>query len=110
MKHTKSRIYQRAIELVRLAKAVIDALPPGYGFLADQLRRAAASTGLNYSEGSGKRSARDRRRYFDTATGSAYEVAAVLDVGHAFGVVSDEHRGHGFDIADHLAAMLHNYR
>jgi four helix bundle protein len=110
MNHTKSRIYTRSLELVALAKAVIDQLPTGYGFLADQLRRAAASTSLNFAEGCGKQSHRDRRRYFLSAKGSAYEVAAVLDVADRFGVLDHELHAKGLDICDHLGAMLSRYR
>ena len=110
MNHTTSRIYTRSLELVKLTKRVIDQLPTGYGFLADQMRRAAASVPLNFCEGSGKSSPRDRKRYFMTARGSAYEVAAALDVGHCFGVVPDELRDQGQDICDHLGAMLSRYR
>ena len=110
MKHTDSRIYRRSLELVGLTKSVLEELPTGYGFLADQLRRAAASVVLNFSEGSGKRGPRDRRRYFDCSKGSAYEVAAVLDVAATFGVLSEKHHARGLDICDHLGAMLSRYR
>ena len=110
MQHTDTRIYQRAIELVALAKSVADELPAGYGFLADQLRRAAASVPLNFAEGSGKRTPRDRQRFFRIAKGSAYEVAAILDVARTFGVVSQARRDAGLDICDHLGAMLSRYR
>ena len=110
MKHTDSRIYRRALELVALSKSVMDELPPGYGFLADQLRRAAASVPLNFAEGSGKRTLRDRQRYFLSAKGSAYEVAAVLDVAYTFGVLADGHHARGLDICDHLGAMLSRYK
>jgi len=110
MHHTQSRIYTRSLELVQLAKVVIDQLPQGYGFLADQLRRAAASVPLNFAEGAGKSSARDRRRYFSTAKGSAYEVAAIFDVAQRFGVISNELQAQGLDICDHLGAMLSRYR
>lgn len=110
MQHTNSRIYRRALELVALVHSVADQLPRGYGFLADQLRRAAASVALNFAEGSGKRSRADRQRYFLTAKGSAYEVAAGLDVAHAFSAISPELHTCGLDLCDHLGAMLSRYR
>ena len=110
MHHTQSRIYSHALQLVDLAKVALDQLPQGFGFLADQLRRAAASVPLNFAEGSGKLSYRDRKRYFLAAKGSAYEVAAVLDVAVRFGVVSSDLRDRGHDLCDHLGAMLSKYR
>ena len=44
------------------------------------------------------------------ARGSAYEVAAVLDVGLRLGVVSADIRERGHLICDHLAAMLTRFQ
>lgn len=62
MLHRDTTVYRRAMELVRLCAATVEALPRGYASLADQLRRASASIALNYSEGSGKASEAERRR------------------------------------------------
>ena len=110
MKHTDTRIFQRSLELIDVTRQALDALPTGYGFLADQLRRAAGSVTLNFAEGSAKRSARERRRYFDIARGSAYEVAAALAVGERFGVTDMHLREQAEELADHLGAMLTRFR
>ena len=110
MYHTKTRIYSASLDLVELAQVVIDQLPPGYGFLADHLRRAAASVTLNFSEGAGKRTLRDRRRFFDTAKGSVYEVAGVLDVAVRFCVIPAALAERGRARCDQLAAMISKYR
>jgi four helix bundle protein len=96
------------LELVELVAGT--RLPPGYGFLADQLRRAATSVALNFAEGNGKRSAAERRRFFRIAKGSAFEVAAAFDVGLRFGVIGPESCQSAQDICDHLGALLHRYR
>ena len=75
MRHTETRIYRTSLELVVLCRAVLEALPPGYAFLADQLRRASASVLLNFAEGCGKSTRRDRRKFFTIAKGSAYEIS-----------------------------------
>jgi four helix bundle protein len=106
MRFTNTRIYCRALELVRKSQAVVERLPKGYGFLGDQMRRAASSVLLNFAEGCGKSSAAERRRYFETARASAYEVAATFDVAHAFGALDDPEHAKAQDICDHLAAML----
>lgn len=110
MWHDRTRIFPKSLEVIDLTREVLDSLPTGYGFLADQLRRAAASISLNFAEGCGKESKRDRRRFFIMARGSVYEVAAILDVGHRFGVVSNERRQNGYLICDHLAGMLSRFR
>ena len=109
MKHDDTRIYQRSMRLIDITKRVLDELASGYAFLADQIRRASSSIILNFSEGCGKSSQRDRRKYFHTARGSAYEVAAILDVGHRFGAIDSAIKDEGKEICDHVAAMLSNF-
>lgn len=110
MLHTDTRIYQQSLELIRLSKKVIDQLPRGHAHLADQLRRAAASITLNFSEGAGKTTGADRKRYFASARGSANEVAAILDVALAFGVVHQTLHLQMVETAKHVAAMLSKFR
>ena len=110
MRHTNTRIYTKSLELIRLSARVIDELPRGHAHLADQLRRAASSITLNFSEGCGKSSARDRRRYFHSARGSANEVVAILDAATAFNALDTKLHDEATEIADHLAAMLSRFR
>lgn len=65
---------------------------------------------LNFSAGYGKSTPADQRRYFRIARGSAYEVAAALDVALAFGAVAKERHEQGKELCDHLAAMLTRFR
>ena len=106
MRHSDTRIYQRAMELIEITKLAMDHLPTGYAFLADQLRRAASSIALNFAEGCGKLSPHDRRRYFLSARGSAYEVAAAFDVGVRFGAVNPQNCNLAKALCDEIAAML----
>jgi four helix bundle protein len=106
MRFDSTRIYQRALELVTRSKVLIAELPPGHAFLADQLRRASSSVVLNFAEGCGKPSRADQRRFFAIARGSAYEVAAALDVAEALGVITPGSQAQTRDLCDHLAAML----
>lgn len=110
MLHTDTRIYRKSLDLIRLSVRIIDGLPRGQAHLADQLRRAASSITLNFSEGAGKKSPRDRRRYFHSARGSANEVVAILDVALAFNALDTELHQEATDIANHLAAMLSRFR
>jgi four helix bundle protein len=65
--------------------------PRGYGYLADQISRAMASSVLNLAEGNGKmRQGLERRRFFRISMGSISEVAASLDLACAFGLIGKE--------------------
>ena len=110
MNYRTTRIYLRALDLIDFTAQVLRLLSAGYGFLADQLRRAASSEALNYLEGCGRSSTADRRRFFQIAIGSAHEVAGTLDVMHRFGVLTVEDRTKGQDLCDHLTAMLRRFR
>ena len=67
--------------------AEIRSWPTGYGFLVDQVKRASSSILLNLAEGNNRRTAKDRRRFFNIAQGSAAEVSAILDVAWGFGII-----------------------
>ncbi len=110
MQYDNTRIYQRAMELVTLCHRVLNDLPVGYGFLGDQLKRAACSVPLNFAEGCGKGTLKEQRRFFRIARGSACEVAAIFDVAHTMGVMRDVDHAVGKDICDHLARMLTRFR
>jgi len=105
--HRRSRVYGKAMEMVRLTGEVAGQLPRGYGFLADQLRRASSSVVLNYAEGSGKLSKAERRRFFRIAKGSAMETAAAFDVGHELGAVDAGANERAQQLCDAIGALLH---
>jgi|OM-RGC.v1.029462252 S23 ribosomal protein. len=110
MLHTQTRIYQESLKLVTLSAKVVAGLPRGHAHLADQLRRAASSITLNFAEGAGKTSSKDRRRYFMSARGSANEVVAIVDVARCWQAVEERLAEQTVEVADHLAAMLSKYR
>ncbi len=72
--HERLDVYRVAIEFAAWAGELLE------GPLAEcklnavsQLERASTSIPLNLAEGNGKRSAKDRCRYLDSARGSAFE-------------------------------------
>ena len=68
--------YQAAIEFLALSAGLFEAIPRGYAFLTDQLKRASLSIPLNIAEGYGKRSDKDRARFYDIARGSVLMMTA----------------------------------
>jgi len=110
MQFDNTRIYARSLELIEATRQILERLPPGYGFLTDQLRRAAASVPLNFAEGYGRSTNKEQRRFFIIARGSVSEVAAILDVARGFGIVRTKDYEQVRDICDHLARMLTKFR
>jgi four helix bundle protein len=78
--HEKLDVYKAAIDFVALADDVIEHLPRGRAYLADQLQRAATSVVLNIAEGAGEYSQDEKARFYRMAKRSATESAAILDV------------------------------
>ena len=78
--------------------------------LRSQATRAAASVLLNLSEGLPSRSAALRGRYFTTARGSAYEVAAAVDAAAALGLADATAVGEVLALCDRVSAMLYRMR
>jgi len=73
----KLHVYHVALELHAHCSTLVALLNR---ILKDQLERASLSVVLNCAEAGGRRSRRDKARYYAIARGSATEVAALLDV------------------------------
>jgi four helix bundle protein len=74
---SKLHCYQVALELHTHCSTLVAQLNR---IVRDQLERASLSVVLNIAEAGGRRSRRDKARYYAYARGSATEVAALLDV------------------------------
>lgn len=77
--HEKLKVYQASLAFVAWATTLLERVPKSIS-VQNQLDRASTSIPLNIAEGSGKFTAPDRCRYYDSARGSALECAACLDV------------------------------
>ena len=110
MQFSQTKIYRKTLDFIDLSQSILLDLPSGYGFLADQLRRAASSIPLNFAEGYGKRTPKEQRRFFMIARGSTNEVAAILDVGLRLKIIHKQHYHEGMELCDHLARMLTRFR
>ncbi|MGO8688170.1 MAG: four helix bundle protein [Thermoguttaceae bacterium] len=71
-----------------------EGFPRGYGFLTDQLNRAALSIAANIAEGNGRFTKPDRRNFFGIARGSVQECVPVLELARRRGLL---------ELADHAA-------
>lgn len=89
------RSYELAVEIYRECKHVRLA-----HFLQDQLLRASSSVALNLAEGYGKKTTKDRAKFFTIAMGSIREMQAVADLEPAaLNQIKDK--------IDHLAASVY---
>jgi len=78
--HERLDVYRLSIDYVARSFEASQSLEGLHRHARDQWLRAAQSIPLNIAEGNGKRSPKDRARYFEIARGSAFECAAIQDV------------------------------
>ena len=104
--HERLEVYQVAIEFVTVADAVVEELPRGRAYLADQLHRASTSIVLNIAEGAGERSVADKARFYRFACRSATESAAILDVIRTLKLSAPSNLQHGRELLLRVVQML----
>jgi len=82
-------VYQKAVDLADRIAALTEGFPRGYGFVADQLNRAALSIATNLAEGNGRFTKADRRNFFTIARGSVHECVPLLELARRRGLLDD---------------------
>jgi four helix bundle protein len=104
--HEKWDVYQAALEVVILISDVVEQLPRGKAYLADQLQRAGTSIPLNIAEGSGEDAINEKARFYRMAKRSATECASIFDVCKKLGLLDNNRYTRGRDLLLRIVAML----
>jgi four helix bundle protein len=79
--HKNLKAWQLAITLYKEILLLVRKLPREEQFnLISQIRRSALSVGNNIAEGASRKSARERRRFYEIARSSAVELDSCLEV------------------------------
>ncbi len=73
-------VYQKAVDFADAVCRHTELFPRGYGFLADQLNRAALSISANIAEGNGRFTKPDRKNFFGIARGSVQECVPLIEI------------------------------
>ncbi len=76
----KLLVYQKSVDFADAICQRTEQFPRGYGFLVDQLNRAAVSIAANIAEGNGRFTKPDRRHFFGIARGSVQECVPLLEL------------------------------
>ena len=106
LNHEKLIVYQTSIQFLGVAFEILQSIPSGYSFLADQLKRAALSIPLNIAEGSGKFETKDKARFYKIARGSTSECGAILDAALKIKIIDKEKTLQGKELLVEIACML----
>ncbi|MCH7849728.1 MAG: four helix bundle protein [Planctomycetes bacterium] len=84
----KLDVYQKAVDFADQAASITEQFPRGYGYLSDQLNRAALSIAANLAEGNGRFTKADRRDFFIIGRGSAQECVPLLELAKRRGLIN----------------------
>jgi len=87
--HLPQDVVEHAIQVIGVARPIVETVSRRDRDLGSQLRRALSSVALNLAEGLGTEGGNARLR-FETARGSLNEARAALRVAAAWGYVSEE--------------------
>src|SRR5215212_3606677 len=81
LEHKKFDVYKVTRELLLECYKLVSKLPKSEVFnLVQQIQRASLSVILNITEGSSRKSAIERRRYYEIARGSVIEIDTAFEV------------------------------
>ena len=104
----KMTAWQKAIEWADGVFDIADRLPQKFQFsFGEQLRRACLSVSNNLAEGSGRRTPREQRYFYDIAHGSTYEVISILAILKRRGHASVEEFARFYKQGDELASIIY---
>ena len=75
-------VYQKSVDFADRVCQQTEQFPRGYGFLVDQLNRAALSIAANIAEGNGRFTKPDRKNFFGISRGSVQECVPLLELAY----------------------------
>jgi four helix bundle protein len=104
--HKKLIVYQKSIQAVALIAVITRRIHSVDAWLANQMRRAAASIALNIAEGTGEFSKAEKARFYRMARRSAFELSAALDVAAHYDGLNQAELATVDALLDEIAAML----
>lgn len=107
LNHKKLDVWKLAIKFVADVYRKTDDFPKleVYG-LTNQLRRAAVSIPSNIAEGASRKSADERKRFYEIARSSLVEIDTQLEIATRLDYCSEESVSPQGETMNHLFAML----
>ncbi len=99
-------VYQKSIDFADAVCQHTEDFRRGYGFLVDQLNRAALSIAANIGEGNGRFAKPYRRDFFGIARGSVQECVPLLELATRRLLISEATHFKLKDQLEEIAQML----
>ncbi|HMO84454.1 MAG TPA: four helix bundle protein [Lacipirellulaceae bacterium] len=102
----KLLVCQKSVDFTDAVCSATEQFPRGYGFLVDQLNRAALSIAANIAEGNGRFTTPDRRNFFGIARGSVQECVPLLELALRRKLLAEHAHGELKRRLEEIARML----
>ena len=87
--HEKSEMYQRAVNFAERIYKFANNLPKAQWAVGDQFKRAAMSIAIIIAEGNGEWYPHERKDFYITTRGSAYDCLPLLELCRRRGLIDD---------------------
>lgn len=85
----KLLVYQKSVDFADAVCTATEQFQRGYGFLVDQLNRAALSISSNIAEGNGRFTKAERKHFFGIARASIQECVPQLELAKRRGLIDE---------------------
>jgi four helix bundle protein len=109
LNHKSLKVYVAVRELTKEIYKITNRLPSEERFnMIQQARRAVLSVKLNLAEGSSRKSAQERKRYYEISRGSMIEIDALLETAVDLGYFEMKELINAGDLLNKCFAMLSN--
>lgn len=95
MNHQRLKCYLLLLDIAKRSPSLLARIPRGHNYIVDQFKRALSSAILNLSEGNGRISTKEKRRFFDISLASISECSSAIDIMLAYCLISTN-AGHEF--------------
>jgi four helix bundle protein len=102
----KLLVYQTAVDFADRVCGQTEQFDRRYGFLVDQLNRAAVSISANIAEGNGRFTKADRRNFLGIARGSVQECVPLLELARRRELLTNDAHAHLNTDLEEIARML----
>ncbi len=102
----KIDVYRLILEAIDKTVKVALGFPRGYAYLADQLKRAISSAGLNTAEGIGEYKSLEKARFYRMALRSISESCSIIQIGFRLKIISEFDYQDLYTIYTRISKML----
>lgn len=109
LNHKKLDVWKLSLEFTKLIYSITESFPKSEMFgISNQLRRASVSVSSNLAEGSARKSAIERKRFFEISRSSVVEIDTQLEICISLGYISKDIELRVSEKINHLFAMISN--